>query len=139
MNFLPFKKLTYLRLWLIPVIGYMTLVAVLCLIRLEGSESTIPYLDKIQHLIAYSGMGFLMSQVFQKKEFMRAAIVCTLFSFGIECLQGLTSYRSFELADLLANFIGSTFGASFTRFVMPSFLEILDLKLKQSLIAKVRR
>lgn len=136
MNFLPFKKLTYLRLWLIPVIGYMTLVAVLCLIRLGGSESSIPYLDKIQHLIAYSVMGFLMSQVFQKKEFMRAALVCFVFSFGIECLQGMTTYRSFELADLVANFIGSTLGASFTRFVIPNLLEILDFKLKQSLTAK---
>ncbi len=136
MNFLPFKKLTYLRLWLIPVIGYMTLVAVLCLIRLGGSESSIPYLDKIQHLIAYSVMGFLVSQVFQKKEFIRAALVCFVFSFGIECLQGMTTYRSFEMADLVANLIGSSLGASFTRFVIPNFLEILDFKLKQSLAAK---
>lgn len=136
MNFLPFKKLTYLRLWLIPVIGYMALVAVLCLIRLEGSPSTIPHLDKIQHLIAYTGMGFLMSQVFQKSEFIRAALICFIYSFGIECLQGLTSYRSFELADLVVNLLGAVIGTSFTRYVMPNLLEIIDLRLKQNLATK---
>ncbi len=136
MNFLPFKKLTYLRLWLIPVIGYMALVAVLCLIRLEGGPSTIPHLDKIQHLIAYTGMGFLMSQVFQKNEFIKAAMLCFVFSFAIECLQGLTTYRSFELADLVVNLVGSVLGASFTRYVMPNFLELIDLRLKQNLATK---
>lgn len=137
MNFLPFKKLTYLRLWLIPVIGYMALVAVLCLIRLEGGGSTIPHLDKIQHLIAYTGMGFLMSQVFQKNEFIRAALICFIYSFGIECLQGLTSYRSFELADLVVNLLGAVIGSNLTRFALPGLLEVVDLRLKNKMTAKI--
>ena len=136
MNFLPFKKLAYLRVWLIPMITYLALVAVLCLIRLEGPPSTIPYLDKIEHMIAYTLMGFAAAQLFQKNEFSRAALLCFTFSFVIECLQGLTSYRSFELADLAVNLTGAYTGASFTRFIMPNFLVAIDSRLQQNLAAK---
>jgi VanZ family protein len=100
-----------------PALLWATFVAVLSLI----SASLVPKftwkslieIDKLGHLICYLVLGILVFWGFLKLETryrnvgLYVIVGCTLFGVTIESLQKLMHVgRQFEIADILANFIG---------------------------------
>ena len=93
------------------LITYLSLVQ-LGKISLGGFNPT----DKMMHLGAYFGLGFLwfVYYIFKKPEeqyknqhFFNIALLIIVFGMLIEVLQGaLTAYRDPDWADILANSIG---------------------------------
>lgn len=74
--------------------------------------------DKLEHAAAYIGLMLWFCQVFVQKQsrmYLIAAFVA--MGVGIEILQGLSGYRYFEYADMLANTTGVLvgFGLAHTR------------------------
>lgn len=65
--------------------------------------------DKLEHLLAYC---FLMLWFCQLDGFsrLRLAVAFVAMGVGLEVLQGMTSYRTFEYADMLANSTGVLIG-----------------------------
>jgi VanZ family protein len=72
------------------------------------SGPVMPGGDKIQHLLGYAGLAFLAAQAFRP----RPAVWLFASSIGIllEFAQALTPWRSFEVADMLANALGALLG-----------------------------
>lgn len=136
MKFLQFKKFWLATLWYLALIAYFLVIAFFSLWEFTGPPSTIPHLDKIQHFIAYSLLGFSLSQVCAKGINLRVILTAFGYSFLMECLQGLTSYRMFEYYDLLVNFLGASFGVLCTHYFAPNLLTAIDLKLKKYLTFK---
>ena len=75
---------------------------------LPGSAMpSLPGTDKWHHALAYFALMFCWGQWFiQPRPRLKLAIAFVALGALIECLQGLTSYRSFEWLDIVADTIG---------------------------------
>lgn len=71
----------------------------------------VPGGDKWHHALAYFACMFFWGQWLQvPTQRLKLAGVFILMGALIECLQGLTTYRSFEWLDLVADTLGVTMG-----------------------------
>ena len=102
------------QVFLISIIYTVALTAA-CLIRLNNLPTIkVSSGDKIFHFLAYLVLTFLWVNTFiykfkWKKEtaIIYGATICIVFGIVIEVLQGsLTSYRSSDIYDVLANMSG---------------------------------
>ena len=67
--------------------------------------------DKIAHFVAYGSMSFWFAMLFRGRARQLAiAIAFAAMGVGIEFLQGLTDYRTFDVADMVANAVGAALG-----------------------------
>lgn len=104
---------------------YMIAVALLCVIRTDSMPELPKYilgipLDKMMHMLMFLPFPILGYTSFYPerknawRELAVLAIVCLLggaFAFSTERFQALTSYRSCETADLIADAVGIAIGA----------------------------
>lgn len=105
--------------WLWLAVGVaMTLVVVylsLADVHLPQVPSTIG--DKINHLIAYGVLTGWFGQLYlQRQSRIVIAICLALLGVLMEVLQGITSYRFFDLLDACANILGVLIGLLALRF-----------------------
>ncbi len=93
------KRLAWLIGWIM-----VSLVCLLSLLPLSTSIDTVKGSDKLGHLLAY----FAMTYWFLHLTVNKALVLCLFIIMGfiIEVLQGLSGYRYFEWADLMANGMG---------------------------------
>lgn len=90
----------------------------------EVPESWFPYQDKVQHVIAYACLGFVVARALswkfrknpQGKPFKNSLYIAVIFGalYGAldEYHQSFTPGRSVEFADFLADTLGSIIGAA---------------------------
>jgi len=99
--------LRYRRLWL--AIGWATVatVIVLSLVRLDVDLSEGR--DKWSHFIAYGAQAFWFGMLYPR----RWTVIISFIALGVflEFAQGLTSYRNFDSADMVANTLGVLLGS----------------------------
>ena len=102
MRFVPAPATAFWRLAFVAAV-----IAVLVLSLLPASE--LPKFtrgwDKIQHVLAYVGLGLLGLAAWPERAMLVFAALLA-FGAGIEVLQGLSGWRSAEWGDLLADAIG---------------------------------
>lgn len=77
----------------------------------EQLSLPFPYADKLGHGFAYASLSLWFCQICLQAR-QRAAVVAALIGLGItlEFLQGMGGYRTFEIADMVANSIGTLLG-----------------------------
>jgi VanZ family protein len=99
----------YRRIWLLLGWGMVFSVVVLSLIPIDVD---IPKGgDKVAHFIAYGSMSFWFGMLFAgRARQLGIAITFAVMGVAIEFLQGMTDYRSFEVADMVANAVGAALG-----------------------------
>ena len=117
----------YRRLWLFLGIVYTLLLITISLIRVPDIDMPVSFADKIIHFLMYFILVGWFVQLY--KNFSLRIIIlllAVLLGLAIEYLQGMTTYRSFDLVDALANGLGATtaFVLAATRF--DEFLSWLD-------------
>jgi uncharacterized protein YfiM (DUF2279 family) len=97
------------RIWLLLGWGMVLSVFVLSLIPVDvdlGKGS-----DKIEHFVAYAALSFWFGLLYvQQRRQLGFALGFILMGVVIEFLQGMTDYRDFELADMVADAIGAAIG-----------------------------
>ncbi len=73
--------------------------------------------DKLQHLAAYSALGFWFAMLAQGNRRQLGLSVSALIGLGIalEFIQGMTGYRTFDVGDMLANSLGVVTGSVLAR------------------------
>ena len=89
--------------------GMVVSVAVLSLIPVDvdlgGSR------DKLAHFAAYASLAFWFAMLFGGRyRQLGIAIAFAAMGVAMEFLQGLTDYRSLEVADMVANATGAAVG-----------------------------
>lgn len=97
------------RIWLLLGWGMVVSVTVLSLIpvNVDLGENR----DKLAHFVAYGSMAFWFAMLFQgRARQLGIALALAAMGVGIEFLQGLTDYRTFEVADMIANALGAGLG-----------------------------
>jgi VanZ family protein len=96
--------------WLWRAIGWglLALVASGSLAHLPGSSFELPQGDKYKHVLGYAIVGFWFAQLYPATVDRRKTFLLLLgFGVAIEIAQGvLTSYRSADPLDALANTVG---------------------------------
>ena len=92
------------------VASVATVIAIWILSFLPGSAMPdVPGSDKWHHALAYFACMFCWAQIYRLPvQRLQLAIAITLMGILIECLQDLTTYRSFEWLDMVADAVGVT-------------------------------
>lgn len=104
------SPLAHRRVWLLLGWGMVVSVVVLSLVPL-GDIDLGGGRDKFAHGIAYSSLSFWFAMLFQGRiRQLSIALAFAAMGVGIEFLQGLTDYRTFEVADMAANGTGAAIG-----------------------------
>ncbi len=88
------------------------IIAFLSLVKLGKQPVSFAYLDKVEHSLAYFFLTlfWLVALAKNRQWTILIAVVCFLYGIIIEILQvTLTTYRTAEYADALANTIGVLF------------------------------
>jgi VanZ family protein len=67
---------------------------------------TAHYNDKAGHLIAYFVLMLWFAQAVTRRSWAAVAAACVALGVALEFLQGMTGYREFSLADMLADGAG---------------------------------
>ena len=84
-------------------------VIVLSLIPVEvelGEDS-----DKVAHFLAYGSLSLWFGMIFAGRgRQLGIAVAFVALGVALEFLQGLTEYRTFAIADMVANVIGAALG-----------------------------
>jgi glycopeptide antibiotics resistance protein len=67
--------------------------------------------DKLGHFLAYGGLMFWFCQLYPRirtRAYYAAGFIA--LGIGMEFLQGMTDYRTFEVFDMVANTVGVSLG-----------------------------
>ena len=113
-----------------PSILWAAFIFVICMMpHRHIPRITIPHFDKVVHTGIYAVLACLMylgwlSQGsfdwLRRKTFVKVLLVCMVYGLLIEILQGvLTTDRSFELLDELADSVGALMGLYAGRWLYP--------------------
>ncbi|MDN6280033.1 MAG: VanZ family protein [Psychroflexus sp.] len=121
-----------ISLLLLIIIG--TAIPVLSLINLSGMPTfQIKSADKLYHLIAYASLSFIFALHYHNHvkrkissvSYLGIFLLAVIFGIIIEVLQDtLTSYRTFDYFDILANACGALLGL----VIISILLRILKFK-----------
>lgn len=97
------------RAWVLLGWGMVVAVVVLSLIPLEVDLQEGR--DKVAHVIAYGSMTFWFAMLFRGwARQLGVALAFVAMGVAIEYLQRMTGYRTFDVADMIANGIGAALG-----------------------------
>ncbi|MDQ7075089.1 MAG: VanZ family protein [Gammaproteobacteria bacterium] len=99
-------QLHWWRFWFFIGCLWVGTVTLMSLIALQGDWG-YTHSDKFLHMVAYgTSMGWFMQLYPRHRHRFLLALLFAGQGIGIEFLQGLTSYRSFDYWDMLANTLG---------------------------------
>ena len=115
-------SLRYRRIWLLLAWGMVVAVVVLSLIPVEVDLREGR--DKVAHFLAYGSLSLGFGMLFGGRgRQLGIAIAFAAMGVALEFLQGLTDYRTFEIADMIANAIGAALGWVFAQTPLRNGLE----------------
>lgn len=120
------KPLRFHRLW--KAIGYL-LIAFVIYSSLTPSPITIPveHGDKYGHVLAYGTLMFWFAQLYAGlRPRVLWASVFVAMGIALEFAQQLTDYRTFEIADMVADACGVLIGWTFAPPRSPWLLELIE-------------
>ncbi|MCO4794615.1 MAG: VanZ family protein [Bacteriovoracaceae bacterium] len=119
-------NLKFIFFW--KVICHLTalIVFIACLYPSSGKVPKYEYLDKILHFSSYALLGFLYSQVWNLQKLTSLFTRLFLFGFLIELLQLVSTTRSYEHLDLLANAAGIFYGIIFGISLGSNFFQLIE-------------
>lgn len=104
------NPLRYQRWWRA---GGAVLVLIIIVLSLMRNEPEIPISagDKLGHLLAYGALMLWFAQIdTQWRQRLGWALVFIVMGIALEFAQGMTTYRSFDVFDMLADAAGVLFG-----------------------------
>lgn len=119
-------ELKFRPLWL--VLGWCLVAAVVYLS--VGHTSLAPNVsngDKIGHFAAYGALSLWFLQLFRRTpQRVAACIGLIALGVGLECVQALLPYRSFDPMDMLANACGVALGWVAAPPRLPNLLGMIE-------------
>jgi VanZ family protein len=111
---------TYAGVALIVVVLYLSLTPFI--VSLPGEQG-----DKFGHGLAYTALMFWFAHLVPGGDARkRLALAFIGMGIAVECVQGLTTYRTFSIADMAANTLGVLLGWVVAPPRVPSLLRLLE-------------
>jgi len=123
-------NLNYRAWWL--ALGWMLVALVICLSLMPQPPQPLNFDngDKLEHASAYGLLMAWFGQIYWSRGHrvrIAAALVC--MGVTLEILQGLTGYRTFDYADMLANTVGVLAGWTLSLTGIKHLLASLDRRI----------
>jgi len=120
------QTLTYKKFW--HCIGLFAILSTfyISLKQMSGGTPPFPHFDKFCHFTIYSLLAHYHCNLFLKLKKYWVFIFFFAMGIMIEFLQGMTGYRFFELADIIANTLGVLFGQTILLKIFPDYIWRLD-------------
>jgi hypothetical protein len=115
----------YRRIWLLLGWGMIAAIIVLSLVPVEVDLGENR--DKLAHFVAYGSLSFWFGMIFGGRG-LQLGIAAAFAAMGValEFLQGLTDYRSLEVADMIANTVGAGLGWCLVQTPLKSALTLAE-------------
>ena len=104
------KPLQWPRLWLSLWSLAIVALIVVCLVPLDGLPPLPDNSDKVEHLAGYFTLAAAAVQLFRGRYLAWAGVGLVALGIGVEFAQGMTTYRSSDPYDALANTVGVLLG-----------------------------
>ena len=126
------NNLTYQKLWL--SIGWLLIALIVYLSLTPHPFDPVHFnnSDKVGHLLAYGTLMAWFSQIYRHaNQQIKIAMALIGLGIGMEFLQGMTHYRTFDYADMLANSLGVLIGWAVARTSLSQTLAYLDQRISQ--------
>jgi hypothetical protein len=120
------RPLRYSTIWLA---GGVILVAAVIFGSLLPSVSAPLGNDKLTHLGAYLALAIWFGGVYRPARYPWVAAGLLLLGGGIELAQGMLSYRSMELKDMMANAVGVVAGIALSWSILGSWCQWIEAHL----------
>ena len=115
----------YRRIWFLIGWGMVVSVVVLSLIPLEVDLGEGR--DKLAHFAAYGGLSFWFGMLIDGRgRELRVAVAFALLGVALEFLQRFTDYRTFEIADMIANATGAALGWGLAQTPLRNVLDWME-------------
>ena len=107
------RRLRLHHLWRSIGFGLVAAILVLSFMPIPTEADLGENSDKLGHFLMYGSVMFWFGLLYpaRRRQIAIALAFCAM-GVGIEFLQGMTDYRSFELADMAANSVGVAIGWS---------------------------
>lgn len=106
-SLLTINHLRYRWLWLSVGVLLILAVTVASVISIPAPLKSIMLKDKLMHTLAYAALMGWFAQIF-RHDLTRLLLAAglMLMGVGIEFLQGMTTFRQFDVLDMVANSSG---------------------------------
>ncbi len=121
------QKLHFKRTWF--ALGVVLLVVIVTGSLVPVPKVDFPATDKLIHVLMYFLLMAWFAQVVDMRYHLFLAIVFVLLGLLLEIAQHATGYRSFELADALANITGVMLGWAVSHTIVGKALSMIDKQL----------
>ena len=121
--------LRYVKYW--RAIGWMMVFSIIWL-SLTPKPPQLPGFfgwDKAQHILAYGSLMYWFDMCHPRH--WRWPVFFVTLGIGLEIVQGVTGFRSFDAYDMLANTVGVVIGLFMVDTPMGLWLEIVDRRLAE--------
>ena len=119
---------SYRRIWLLLGLGMIAGVVVLSLIPVEVDLEEGR--DKLAHLLAYGSLTLWFGMIFSSRiAQLGIALAFCAMGVGVEFLQGLTDYRTTDVADMIANAVGAALGWGLVQTPLKSALAWIERRI----------
>lgn len=127
----------YRKLWLTFGVIYIITIFLLSLVKVPDISSPISHSDKIIHFLMYFILVGWFVQLYKDHQSRLFILLWAIFlGLFIEFLQGMTSYRSFDYYDGVANSIGAIGAFVLAKTSFSSLLSEVDIWLAAKLNKK---
>jgi VanZ family protein len=123
------RPLQYRTIWLA---GGILLVLAVILGSVAPSVRAPLGNDKLTHLTAYLALAVWFGGVYRPARYPWVAAALLALGGGIELVQGMLSYRSMEIADMVANSIGVIAGILLSWILLGSWCQWIEARLPGS-------
>lgn len=112
------------RIWL--ALGWLWIVVVfyLCLMPHPPEPLKFPQADKLEHMLTYCWLMLWFCQLAYNR--LRLASMLVAMGVLIEVLQGMEGFRDFEVADMVADAVGVSFGWLLARTHLGGVLKFVE-------------
>lgn len=105
------QPLRYYFIWLALGVVAIGMIIFLSLTPNPPDLVDAPFIDKVEHMFAYSILMAWFTQIYATKNIqLFLAIMFCLLGVTLEILQGWGGHRFFEYTDMMANTTGVLFG-----------------------------
>jgi len=117
--------------WLVLGCLWVATIIFLSLIPHPPEPIHFEYADKLGHALAYGALMLWFCQIYHKPA-QRILLVVLLIGMGVvlEFLQGMTGYRIFDYADMLANGTGVLLSWALAQTPLGRIYSLLETKLQ---------
>ena len=124
-------RFKYAKLWL--TLGWLLVALIIFLSLYPKPPQPLEFeqSDKLSHIIAYMILILWFANIYPKRS-LQFQFSVGFFGMGVclELLQGMTEYRTFAYADMLANGIGILLALYLAKTRLATYLLRLDTYLK---------